>query len=498
VAFYSGIEAVAHDGYNWLHNFYRVGVKATTRSAPYAYVIPAGQRDPQAVRDTLDILHTGAVEIHQASTAFTAGGKDYPAGSFVVYLNQPYGGFAKTLLEVQDYPQLLQYPGGPPQQPYDVTAQTLPMLLGFDADLIAGAFTASTRALTTVTPPAVQLPPAPPAAGAYAFGPESYGVFQIVAQLQKLNVPTYRAAATFTDGDRSYPAGTFLVPPTAAARKALDGPSRATGIPVTAISRVPAVAGEQLKPGTKIGLLKPPGNAPSGWLMWQFDQYGVDYAVVKAADYANLAQFDAIVMPQGVSRNSIVNGLSATSYPPEWSWAFGVGDAGWTKLHDYVTAGGTLVAFGSGTTTAQQLLNLPITSILPGDSSKFYCPGSLLSQEFDTTDPVAWGIEPDNPVWFNEDRAYRLTDTTTYPVHVVSKYPDSGDQLRSGWLIGGELLNGAVNTLSWTVGSGYVVTAASEIAFRTWNRAEARMIFNAVYHGPARKLTAEQFRHLGG
>jgi Zinc carboxypeptidase len=498
VAFYAGIEEVAYDSYNFLKNFYRVGVKATTRTAPYpyAYVIAAGQRDPQAVLDTLEILHAGAVEIQQAKAAFTAGGKNYPAGSYIVQLNQPYGGFAKTLLEVQDYPQLLQYPGGPPQRPYDVTAQTLPMLLGFDADLIADPFTASTRALTSVTPPAVQLPPAPPSTGAYTFGPESYGVFKIVAQLQKQNIPTYRAAAAFTDGGRTFPIGTFLVPPTAAARKALEGPARSTGIPITAISKVPSVAGVKFKPGTKIGLLKPPDNMPSGWLMWQFDQYGVDYAVVKADDYANLAKFDAIVMPDGVSKNSITNGLSRTAYPPEWSWAFGVGTDGWNKLHDYVTAGGTLVAFGSGTATAQSLFGLPITSVLPTDDNVFYCPGSLLSQEFDTTDPVAWGIEANNPVWFNEDRAYKLTDTTTYPVKVVSKYPDSGDQLQSGWLIGGESLNGAANTLSWTVGSGSVVTFASEVSFRTWNRAETRMIFNSMYYGPAGKLTAAQFAKL--
>jgi hypothetical protein len=498
-AFYSGLESVAYDNYNWLYNSYRIGAKAVTRTSPYAYVIAAGQRDPQAVLDALEIFHLGAVEISQAQAAFTAGGKQYPAGSYIIYLQQPYAGFAKTLLEVQDYPQLLEYPGGPPQRPYDTTAQTLPMLLGFDADLIAESFSARTKLLSSVKPPAVSTPSAPPRTGAYAIGPESYGVFRIVAALQKQNIPTFRAAAQFTDGGRTFPAGTFLVPPTSAARKLLETQSKDTGIPVSALRSVPAVAGVQLKPGTKIGLLKPPDNMPSGWLMWTFEQYGVDYSVVEASDYANLADtYDAIIMPDGVSKNSIVNGLNPKSYPPDWAWAFGVGTTGWNQLHDFVTGGGTLVTYGSGTATAQSLFTLPITSVLPsGSSSDFYCPGSLLSQELDTNNPAAWGVPANNPAWFVSDDAYKLTSTTTYPVEVVAKYPDSGNQLRSGWLIGGESLNGAVNGLSWTIDKGYVVTFGNEIGFRTWNRSEQRMLFNAAYYGPSTKLTASQFQGLG-
>jgi hypothetical protein len=496
--FYSGVEATANGGYNALYDFYKVGAKAVSKTSPYAYVIPANQRDPQAVRDTLDILHTGDVEIQQARAPFTAGGKQYPAGSYVIYLAQPYAGFAKTLLEVQHYPQLLQYPGGPPQRPYDVTAQTLPMLLGFQADLITDPFSASTTLLDKITPAPVTMPAAPAAGGAYVLGPESYGVYQIVSALQSQGIPTFRSAAQFTDGGRTFPAGTFIIPPTGPTRQVLQDQSTSTGIPVFAISDVPRIDGVQLKPGTRIGLVKPPNNIPSGWLMWMFDQYKVNYQIVKAEDYQNLSgKFDAIVMPDGVSKNSIVTGLNADKYPAEWSWAFGVGEAGWNQLRDFVTNGGTLVSYGSATTTAQQLFTLPIESVVPTSSSVFYSPGSLLSQEIDANQPAAWGMTQNNPVWFEGDQAYRVTDPTKYPVQVVSKYPAGGNQLQSGWLIGGEYLNGAVNGLSWQVGKGSVVTFGNQTGFRTWNRAEEKMIFNALYYGPSQKLAPDQFAKLG-
>jgi hypothetical protein len=119
----------------WLENFYRVNKRAVEGWAewPQAWVIPAGQANAKGVDAVLRILRMGDVEVHRAEAPFTAAGRRFAAGSYVVPMTQPYASFAQTLLERQRYPDLREYPGGPPQRPYDVTAHTLPLLMGMDA-----------------------------------------------------------------------------------------------------------------------------------------------------------------------------------------------------------------------------------------------------------------------------------------------------------------------------------------------------------------------------
>jgi hypothetical protein len=530
----AGMSHVAKYGREWLYNFYRVHRDwVNYDKGPYAFVIPATQRDQFATYEMLEILEFGAVEIHRATAAFSANGKQYPAGSYVIKTAQPYGAFAKTMLEKQNYPDLRIFPGGPPEPPYDVTGHTLWMLMGVTVDPVDKAFEAPLELVKGVRPITTAAPARPKSA--YLVGPESYGVFKLVAELQKAGAPTYRAGSPF----EGHPAGTFIIPSTPATQKIVEKAAGDMGLVVSAADRMPSVDGYRLKPGTKVGLWKGAGNMPGGWLMWVLEQYGINHEIVKAQDFSGdlTAKYDVILLPSGTSRTRIVNGLDPKrNDPADWSWAYGVGDEGWKKLKAWVESGGTLLAIGSAVETARELLDLPIEKALPeapprfgpqaqtasaqastanvdralrdafssparlmqtlrdrvaDPTSLFFCPGSLLQNEFDTSNPVAWGMPESWPIFFESDQAYRLRPGFGIETKVVSRYPRE-QVLQSGWLLGEEYLKDQANIVSFRVGKGFVVTYGSQVDFRAQPRATFRLIFNAMFHGPSTPVAAAQ------
>jgi hypothetical protein len=125
--------AAKHRRY-WLENFYRINERAVEAwpAWPAAWVLP-GDQAGTGLDAVLRILTLGDVEVHRTEAPFAAQGREFSEGSFVIPLRQPYASFAHTLLSRQVYPDLRLYPGGPPRPPYDVTAHTLPLLMGVQA-----------------------------------------------------------------------------------------------------------------------------------------------------------------------------------------------------------------------------------------------------------------------------------------------------------------------------------------------------------------------------
>lgn len=100
---------------------------------PAAWVIPTAEGAEPGFSHLLRILRLGEVEVRRTGRAMDVGGRTFEEGAWVIPMEQPYAGFAQTLLEAQEYPDLRQDPDEPPVRPYDVTAHTLPLLTGVEA-----------------------------------------------------------------------------------------------------------------------------------------------------------------------------------------------------------------------------------------------------------------------------------------------------------------------------------------------------------------------------
>lgn len=157
----------------WVDNFLAIQRRATGKwpGWPDYWVIPADQ-DQLGLQSVLRILTMGSVEVFRTTAAFESAGRRYDAGSFVIPMRQPYAAWAQTMLEPQEYPDLREYPGGPPTRPYDVTAHTLPLLMGVMAVPVwDGSPSMGESPIETVdvdfTPPAALVGPGAPRIALY-------------------------------------------------------------------------------------------------------------------------------------------------------------------------------------------------------------------------------------------------------------------------------------------------------------------------------------------
>ena len=104
-------------------------MKTGADKPPHAFVIPAGQRDQTQVDRVVNLLRRQAIEVHRATGEIKVKEGTFPAGSYIVKLNQPYGPLAKTLLEKQTYPD-------PALTTYDDSAWTMGLANNIDVKTI--------------------------------------------------------------------------------------------------------------------------------------------------------------------------------------------------------------------------------------------------------------------------------------------------------------------------------------------------------------------------
>ena len=116
-----------------LYNRYQAGrdtIRKYETEPPYAYFIPEGGSDPVAPVELLRRLAFTGLRVYRLDQAVEQEGRTHPAGTWVVPMNQEFGELARQVLEVQTYPDLREFPEGPPEQPYDAAGWTLPYQMG--------------------------------------------------------------------------------------------------------------------------------------------------------------------------------------------------------------------------------------------------------------------------------------------------------------------------------------------------------------------------------
>ncbi len=346
---------------DWLYNRYQMArdqIAAGRRGKPYAYVIPAGQRDWSTAVRMAEILHLGAVEVHRAPAAFTAGGSSYGAGSLVVLMAQPHRGYAKDLLEPQRHPDRRDGPGGPPKRPYDMAGWTLPYQMGVLADMIEDAFEAPLERVTDFAPMATSAAAA--AGGAGSTPSVTDRVRELTAAGRAPRVGLYKSwVASMDEGWARFVLERFSVP----YQSLRDKDVRA-------------------------------GNLR--------------------------ARFDAIILPDQPAKE-IIEGHAAGTMPAEYVGGIGVEGAASLKAF-VEAGGTLIAIDGATDVPIQQFGLPVRNAIEGVRNTEFYCPGSLLRLAVDTSHPLMAGVANGQAAFFVNGRAFDVDAAAGDRVRVAARY----------------------------------------------------------------------------
>ncbi|MEX2584096.1 MAG: M14 family metallopeptidase [Gemmatimonadota bacterium] len=468
---------------DFLENFVELArrqIQLGARGEPFAYVIPADQRDSPTAAEMLRVLRRGGVEVLRAEQAFEAGGRSFAPGSWVVAMAQPYRAHAKDLLEPQSYPDLRLYPDGPPAPPYDLAGWTLPMQMGVEAVEIDLPFDLSALILQADidNPPGTALVDADHVWA--ALDPHVNNSHRVIHR-----VLADGGRVTFSDGPINvsldgrplvWPAGTAIVSGIAD----LAGTARAwaTTLGVTSVG-----LGEQPTGRTvdrlRVGLYKPwTASIDEGWTRWLFEQWEVPFdtlhdARIRAGDLRR--DFDSILIPS-VGYRSIMEG-PAQAHP---DYAGGIGEAGAAALEAFVRAGGTLVLLDDAAEFGIERLGLRVTDIEASqdaaDPDRWYAPGSLLRVVWNDDHPLAAGMPDESAVFYARGPVFEV-DPSADDVSVVARYP-VGDILMSGYAQGEERIAGRAAQVEARIGDGRVVL----FGFRPQHRAQPHLTFKTLFN----------------
>ena len=471
---------------------------------PRGYIIPADQVDfPTAVKFINTLVKNG-VTIHQATSSFTVGGKQYPANSYVVKAAQAFRPHVVDMFEPQDYPNDFTYPGGPPIPPYDNAGYTLAYQMGVKFDRILDGFDGPFVKTTGLQkPPAGMVASAQGAAGfllshAYVDG------FLATNRLMARRFEVQWLTEPFEANGKTYPAGTVYVPAKSGLVPVLQQLAAELGISFDGVAKGPEVAALRMRP-VRVALWdRYGGSMPAGWIRWLMEKYEFPFDRVwpQTFDQGQLAKkYDVIIFPtEAIPEADRAAGgegqqPDAASIPVEFrGWLGNVTVAKTVpQLKQFLADGGTIIAIGSSIAMGKHA-GLPIANQLvdgsgtPLPEEKFYVPGSVLEVRVDNTRPIAYGTPERVDVFFDQSPVMKLSpDAKAQGVTSVAWF-DSDTPLRSGWAWGQQYLKGGVAMAEAKVGRGQLYLLGPEVTNRGQPHGTFKFLFNGIYLAGATQI----------
>jgi hypothetical protein len=476
---------------------------------PRGYILPADQPDfPTAVR-FVDALLKNGVRVERAVAPFTIGARSYPSGSFIVRSAQAFRPHVLDMFEPQDYPNDIPHPGAPPAAPYDNAGWTLAFQMGVRFDRVLDAFDGPFETVTSARPIAGQITGAAPAAG-YLFSHHQNDAFAVVNRLLAAGEDVYwlrdRSIGS-PDGS-----GSMYVPARPATHALLRRAAADLGVSFTSVAMPPPGAALKLRP-VRIGLWDQYGGSiASGWTRFILERFEFPFERVYAQglDAGDLARrFDVIVLPDDAvpsNRSRRDDGSGITDLPADYRQT--TGTLTWEhtlpQLKQFVADGGTLLLVGEATTIGQRigaplsdaLLRRERDAVRPLRRDEYFVPGSILRVSVDNTTPLAYGLEREVDVFFDDSPVFRIDSarieqcrmercgaSVTVPTKVA--WFSSRAPLRSGWAWGQEHLEGGVAIADVPFGRGRIAIFGPQITFRAESHGTFKFLFNGIFYGHA-------------
>jgi len=498
-----------------LLNRYRAGVQQIElgrKKAPFAYFIPQEQRDPVAAVELLRRLAFGGVRVSQLMANVTVDGVALPAGTWVIPTDQEFAALAREVLDVQRYPDLRQYPGGPPERPYDAAGWTLPLQMGIrvvtGSSPLAADVRDKLRLLGPMPEPRIAVAPydpavdrdaapfdSPPGAGfnsspsaALILPPagriDGQGDTLVVDPAQNntfraINKAwTQRASVRFSDGVYTI---TGLSP------SAQDDLVRTLALRAERRSSPSPAAAAPAAKRPRIGLFQPwAGSMDEGWTRWLLEQYGFAFTLIHPEDFqASLGErIDVLVLPDDARMpiaGQPTGGRGGRGGPTRPEYAYQLTAADLERLDVFVRQGGAVVALSNASTFAIQQFKLPVRNVVSGlRPEEFFLRGSIVEITPDPRFQVMAGMPAKAAVFVDDSPVFEPQDG--FHGAVLARYQDSGSPLLSGYLIGEKMLNGKAAALDVEVGDGHVLLIGFRPEWRVQPFGSFRVIFNAVLY----------------